>query len=233
MGREIGQHKLTAISAVANTVGGVAFALFGARIPSHYTAAIGELVIGAVGVLATPVVTTLFKVRSEAAAVRLGERRRALGMFAEFAYKLVELDPEHDLRVTLLEVDKSSTPYRLIQTVRYTCDGQVAPDDTSMYIHQGVAGRCYRTNKNVTFNFSGGDFMQHMVDLGFPEDEARRFRQRGAFLCSPVAVAGEVLAVLSIDAKTPEVFTPEHTAAVERLTPFFARLLIESENTGE
>ncbi len=137
----------------------------------------------------------LLQVQSEAVSARLQERLRALSLFTEITYSFLELSEEHDLRATLMEVDKSTDPYRLVQIARCTSDGEVKVGDHSMTIHQGVAGRCYRKRNRVIFNVGSGEFRQHMVDLGFPEEEAGQFKERGAYVCSPVIAGGEVIAV--------------------------------------
>lgn len=231
MGRGIKQRKLQAISIASNGVGAIAFTLLGLKIPDNTKILIGEFVVGLLGVLVTPLVTSFMQVEAEAVSAALTERRRALALFAEIAHKLIELDPNHDLRVSLLEVDTSSNPPMLRQLVRCTCKGKVAPGDTGMTIQQGVAGRCYRNRKNVTFNVTAGsDFVQHMLDLGFPDKEAKQFKERGAYLCSPIFDGNdEVIAVLSLDTKTPDVFTPNHTETTEWLTPFFSKFLTQPE----
>lgn len=231
MGRGIRQRKLQAISIASNGIGAIAFTLFGVKIPDNTKIAIAEFVIGFLGVLVTPLVLSVVQVEAEAVSVALKERRRALGLFAEIAHRLMELDKSHDLRVTLLELDKDANPPVLRQLVRCTCQGKASAGDTSMTIQQGVAGRCYRNRKNVTFNVPpGSDFVQHMLDLGFPDKEARQFTERGAYLCSPVFDGNnEVIAVLSLDTKTPHTFTPDHTETTEWLTPFFSKFLTEPE----
>lgn len=233
MGRGIKQRKLQGISIVSNAVGAIAFTLFGVKIPDNAKILIGEFVVGLLGILVTPLVTSFMQVEVEAVSAALTERRRALGLFVEIAHKLMELDSSHELRVTLLEVDKNSNPPMLRQLVRCTDKGKVAPGDTGMTIQQGVAGRCYRNRKNVTFNVtagSGSDFVQHMLDLGFPDKEAKQFKERGAYLCSPIFDGNdEVIAVLSLDTKTPDAFTPNHTETTEWLTPFFSKFLTQPE----
>lgn len=220
MGREIGQRKLTVLSALANMVGAVALSAGGVFV--NYTkTAVTCFVVGGVAMLVTPVVTSFLTVKRE-------ERLRALTLFSEWTYKLINLDKKYDVRVTVLSVEKSKKKVQLIQRARYDCAGHEKPSKSSMTPHQGVAGRCYRENKVFAVDFVGGDFIAMMLKWGFTKEEAQQFQERGAFICTPILGAnGEVIGVLSVDAKSPGVFTSEHTDVVERLTPFFARLLTE------
>ncbi|MFN2453459.1 MAG: hypothetical protein ABR577_04495 [Pyrinomonadaceae bacterium] len=230
MGRRIGQRKLVVLTSVANAIGLVVFALFGAYITLYPRAAIACLLVGLICGFVAPVLTGLYTVHTEEISATLHERQRALGMFTEVTHGMLKLDASQELRVTLLEVDNSPNPARLVQRVRCENGGQKKVGNTWMYTHQGVAGRCYREEKLFTVNFSAGDFIQQMIALGFHKDEAQQFEARGAYLCSPIFSADEkVIGVLSIDAKDANAFLPEHNEIAEWVTPFFARFLTEPE----
>jgi hypothetical protein len=231
MGREIRQRTIIFLSTVANLLGTGALALAGWYGWSDYDrTAVTLLVVGAVLQVLVPAVTVFLTVRSEARTAELNERKRALSMFVEVTHGLLKLEKGRDLRVTLLEVNnKPSTP-RLEQVVRFTDTGRKQPGSSTMAISQGVAGKCYRDGRLVTANFATGEFVNHMVDLGFTKREARQFERRGSYMCAPVFNSmGEVIAVLSLDAKPPDAFTPDHGEIAEWVTPFFARFLTEPE----
>lgn len=234
MGREIKQETLTLWSAIANGVTGIALPVGGALVVDHLWTAIGILAFGLVSAVVSPVLINSVTIKSEAVVAKAEERRRALAMFVGFIHRFIDINKADDLRVTLLGVDNSSNPPRLRQLARYTCTGAIKPGDTSMYVNQGVAGRCYLTVKNVSANFPDGDFKDQMLEFGFSEKEARQFQPRRSYLCSPIVNADrEVIAVLSLDAINPNVFTPDHAEATEWITPFFAGFLTEPEIEGQ
>lgn len=221
MGREIGQRTFTVISSLANTAGAVALAIGGAYLANNTKTAITLFVVGGLFLALTPVVTSILTVTRE-------ERLRAMTLFAELTYKLINLDKKHDVRVTVFEVKKHKRGVKLVQRARYDSEGHGKPSKSSMTAHQGVAGKCYREGKVFAVNFVGGDFISQMLKWGFTREEALQFQERGAFICTPILGANdEVIGVLSVDAKSSGVFSSEHTDVAERLTPFFARLLTE------
>lgn len=222
MGRRIWQRHLTLWTALANTLGAVGLALFGGLISSQTGIAISCLILGAAFLTFTPVLTKRVRIRHE-------EQLRALTLFAELTHVLIKIDKEHDPRVTVLVVDTSKKPTLLVQVARFDSEGHQTPSNSSMTMHQGVAGRCYREGRVFAVDFAADrDFTSQMLKWGFTKPEAQEFRERGAFLCAPIFGANdEVIGVLSIDAKTQGVFASEHTDVAERLTPFFGRLLTE------
>jgi hypothetical protein len=231
MGREIRQRHIIVLSSVTNFLGTAALAVAGWYGWSDYDRnAIILLGVGVLFLAVTPAAISLFTVRSEARSAEIQERHRALAMFTEITHSLFKMADAHDLRVTLMGVNKNHNPPILEQIVRCTNKGQQTTGSSTMTISQGVAGRCYREPRIATANFAVGDFVQHMVDLGFTKQEARQFERRGAYLCAPiVGPGGEVIAVLSMDAKNPNVFQPDHTEIAEWVTPFFAKFLTVPE----
>lgn len=231
MGREIRQRTIVFLSTVANLLGTGVLAVAGWYGWSDFNrTAVSLLIVGAVLQVLVPSFTVFVTVRSEARTAELNERKRALSMFVEVTHGLLKLRRGSDLRVTLLVVDARRGEPRLRQEVRFTESGPKHPGSSTMAISQGVAGKCYRDASLVTVNFDTGEFVDHMVDLGFTRREARQFERRGSYLCAPVLDSmGEVIAVLSLDAKTPNAFTPEHSEIAEWVTPFFARFLTEPE----
>lgn len=156
------------------------------------------------------------------------ERTHALSVLAELTYKLLNVSSEVDLRVTLLKVNLERVPIRLEQMVRYTATGR-RPGESSMAISQGIAGLCYRSLPlTIKLQPCVTDFVRQMIDLGFTHDEARQFRQdRKTYLCCPVLdQTDKIVAVLSLDAKVANLFTPERIEIAVWTTPFFARLLV-------
>lgn len=231
MGREIRQRNIIALSSGANLLGTAVLAIAGWYGWSDYNRnAIALLVIGALLLALTPLATALFTIKSEAASAEKQERLRALVMFIEITHRLFKMPKSADLRATLLIVEKEFEPAIFKQLVRWDNTGQKNPGTSIMTIQQGVAGKCYREVGVATASFETGDFIQHMVDLGFTKVEARQFEVRGAYLCAPVVDSkGEVFAVLSMDTKDANAFTVDHTEVAEWITPFFAKLLTDPE----
>ena len=190
------------------------------------------MVVGVVLLTLAPLAFGLFTVRTEALAAELQERARALDLFAELTHSLFnfKMAKGDDLRITLLEVDKLAHPPILKQRARCTNSGVKPAGTSTMTIHQGVAGKCYRGVGIAAASFEVEAFIEHMVDLGFTKQDAQQFERRGAYLCAPIVDSvGEVIAVLSMDAKTPNVFKPSHTEVAEWVTPFFAKYLTQPE----
>src|SRR5262249_41518204 len=126
--------------------------------------------------------------------------------------------------------DKSYNPAILRQIGRATVSGSVKPGNTQMTLHQGIAGRCYRQVATYLVNLGESDFISQMLEWGFTADEARRFSPRRSYLCTPILDwRNDVIAVLCLDTLTENQFTPEQAEVIERITPFFARLLSDSE----
>jgi hypothetical protein len=221
MGREIGQRTLTILSAIANMLGALGLAL-GGVFAGHAKTELLCFVGGGLFLAFTPIVTSFVTVTRE-------ERLRSMTLFAELTHKVFEIDRKHDLRVTVFEVKKyKNKPVRLVQRARYGGEGHVKPSNSFITAHQGVAGQCYREGKLLVASFESGDFHGQMIKWGFTKEEAQKFQERGAFICTPILGENEeVIGVLSVDAKTPGVFSSEHADLAERLTPFFTRLLTE------
>jgi len=231
MGREIRQKHIAILSSVANLLGTAALALAGWYGWGDYNrTAIILMVIGVILLSLTPLATALLTIESETLTAVLLERTRSLAMFTEFTHGLFKLREADDLRITLLVVDRTHEPPILRQQVRCTNTGQKLAGTSTMTIQQGIAGKCFRDVGVAAVNFTGGDFIQHMVDLGFTRQEAKQFERRGAYLCVPIVDSvGEVIAVLSVDVKAPNVLTPDHTEIAEWVTPFFAKYLTQPE----
>src|SRR6266404_2903131 len=149
----------------------------------------------------------------------------------EVTYRLLGIDDsdaKHDVRVTLFKVDGGYNQPRLSQVARFSRTAQ-QPGSTSMSVFQGVAGRSYVTEQIVAVT-RVDDFSHSMIDLGFAEDEASRFRNdRKTIVCYPVlnpkGDENRVTGVLWIVAKTPELFTPEQILRVESVLPLFSAYL--------
>jgi putative methionine-R-sulfoxide reductase with GAF domain len=103
-----------------------------------------------------------------------------------------------------------------------------------MQITQGCAGRCYR-KKCIIVQEDVQDFVATMKDLGFEEAEAKQFNiDRKNYACIPVMdTQDNVLAVLSLDAREPNVYDARRVEIAEKFTPFFARLLTIEETVEE
>jgi hypothetical protein len=235
MEKGLGQKTVVVLAALANGVALAAFAFFSVEVNSNVWIAVTCLILGIAGGVVAPIFTGFGGVHREEISAKLNERKRAIKMFTEVTHGLFKLDKDHKLRVTLLEIDKSTQPPRFIQRARCECDGPKPPSKTTMSTHQGVAGRAYREQKLFTVNFNEGDFIQQMLAWGFEKAEAEKFEaDRAAFLCSPIFDAeDQVIGVLSLDAKTPNVFLPEHNEIAEWVTPFFARFLSEPAQRGD
>lgn len=158
-------------------------------------------------------------------------RDSALKALTELCHVFLNLSDECEARVTLLRVDTAKEPARLRALARGGRDGKLSK--SSMSIHQGVAGLCYRSRK-VAQKPAIDDFAATMRDLGFTDQEIKEFQSdRKAYLCFPVLVDGAVVAVISCDSKLPNVFGEPQEKVVEKLSPFFARLLSIEETAKE
>ncbi len=232
MGREIRQRNLAVLTAVANGVGGVVFTVGGTYLLTHVRTALGLLAVGLVCAVLPPLVTSFGKIRAEVASAH----ESALTSLAELTHLLCEIEEPCDLRVTLMVVNRAYETPRLQQMIRHGCSGHQGPGKSWMTTQQGVAGLSLRKMEgkveSLIVKIDPGDFQNQMVLLGFTKDEAKGFKERGSYLCPPVVnSAGEGIAVLCLDSKERDVFKPEHTRAVERLTPFFARFLANTERS--
>lgn len=230
MGREIRQRTLAAATGLVTALSGVAFAVGGGLVLVHLKTGIAVLGVGLLVGSIVPALVSFAEIRYEREQVATRERRKAVATFVEVGHQLVALAPEHKLRTTLLEVDqKSPDPdaHRFRQVARCTNDGPVKPGKSSMFVHQGVAGRSHNGIKTVRANFELANYIEAMAEFGFSVEQARQFEPRSAYLCCPVVDQNrEVLGVLCFDAVNPDVFTPAHATAAERLTPFLARWLV-------
>jgi GAF domain-containing protein len=158
-------------------------------------------------------------------------RDSAVLSLTELCHVLLDLPSDCDVRVTILRVDSSHNPPVLRAIARGGHDGKI-PKST-MTVHQGVAGLCYRS-VNVAHKPDVADFKEDMRQLGFTDEDIRQFQSdRKAYLCLPVVVNGAVVAVVSCDSKKANVFGPQQEKVVEKLTPFFGRLLSIEERVKE
>lgn len=158
----------------------------------------------------------------------LAHRDRALHTLTDLCSFLLELPDGVDPRVTLLAVDTTYKTPTLHAIAR--CAREDGIPTSTMTIHQGVAGKCYRKRK-VVVQHEVPDFLATMRDLGFTDDEAKQFKpDRQSYACVPIVDANnDVLAVLSLDANQPNVYDPAHVELAENIAPFFARLLTVKE----
>lgn len=230
----IRQRTLAWIAGLLTGVSGAAFAVGGALVLIHFKTGIALLVAGVIVGSFVPAVVNRTEISHEREEAAKEERLKSLYYFVELTHQLMGIDKSHGLRVTVLTVDGIGSAARLKQAARFTCDGRQRPGGSTMFVHQGVAGRCCTKRATVSVDLDGSDFIQWMLDYGFTAQEARQFEPRGAYLCSPVVNdLGEVIGALSLDAATSSVFTPDHVARVETLMlPFFGRLLTESSLEG-
>jgi hypothetical protein len=230
---EIRQRTLTILNALGIGVSGVAFTVAGIIQATHIYVALGLMCLGLVSAGGVTLITGLAQIRTEATLVR----ENALTSLVELAHQLCELDGENDLRVTLMTIDHTYNPAELRQVVRCGCVGPQVPGENFMTIHQGVAGLTLRRMQgkvtSVIVNIDPGNFENQMVDLGFTKEEAKKFNERGSYLCTPVVDSkSEGIAVLCLDAKKRDSFGPEHVKAAERVTPFFVRFLTAFNRSG-
>jgi hypothetical protein len=219
-----------ALGIVAATLGGTLLLL-------HLWTGVALLGVGGILVMVTPVVTAFSEIKAETLTTKLHEREQALSTLVELTHQLCEIDEKHDVRVTLLEIDRSIDPPQLKQLARCSPSGRQSASKSSMTIQQGVAGLALRKMDgkaaSLTVNVEAGTFIEQMVNFGFTREQAQQFKERGSYLCTPIVNSvGEGIAVLSLDAKDENVFKPEHTVITERVTPFFTRFLTAQERAG-
>ncbi|MDX6444665.1 MAG: hypothetical protein QOH71_1739 [Blastocatellia bacterium] len=248
--RQIKQNRFATISGVAATVGGVAVAVGGTLVFSHFWPGLVAL-LGGGSITAIPtIVSKRRKITSEVEDARLraaeelvaatGESdQRALATLVELTHHLIDLPSEHDLRVTLMRVDLTKKPAELAQIARCAPSSKAAikATPTSMTVHQGVAGRCYRTTagkvESIVVNLPQGDFVGQMVEFGFEKEEAMLLEKRGSFVCTPIIDSSKkVIAVLCVDTAPSNVLKPEHISMAERVTPFFSKFLTADKVSG-
>ncbi|HYI10328.1 MAG TPA: GAF domain-containing protein [Thermoanaerobaculia bacterium] len=222
--REISENTRSAIGIACQIAGGLSLAFAGLYGWNDFSWRTAALVTAGVLFLAVePILARLYRAR----VAGLEHRDRALNALTELCHSLLELPKECELRVTLLRVEDGTDPPRL-QAVTRAPDGRLP--QLTMYIHQGVAGHCYRKGESAVTD-EVKEFVTEMVALGFTKEQARTFKPTKTYLCVPVKNARrEVIAVISCDSVLPGVFTPERVTIAEKLTPFFARLLTTPES---
>jgi hypothetical protein len=230
MGREIRQRTLAAATGIVTALSGVAFAVGGGLVLVHLYQGLAVLALGLLVGSIVPTLVSFAEIKYEREEAADQARHQALSNFVEMGHQLIALEKEDQLRTTLLEVDKSSPDpdaHRLRQIARWTNDGEANPGKSSMFVHQGVAGRSHNGIKTIRVNLEPGTYIEAMGEFGFSPEQARQFEPRNAYLCCPVVDQHRVvLGVLCFDAVNPDVFTPAHAIAAERLTPFLARWLV-------
>jgi hypothetical protein len=230
----IRQRTLALIAGLLTGISGAAFAVGGGLVFVHFKTGLVLLGAGLFVTIVVPTVIDRTQIDHEREEAAKEERLKSLYYFVELTHQLMGLEKSHGLRVTVLIVDGVGSAAQLKQLARFTCAGRQRPGTSTMFVHQGVAGRCCTKITTVSVDLDGADFIQWMLDYGFTAQEARQFEPRGAYLCSPVVNdLGEVIGALSLDAATSSVFTPDHISRVETLMlPFFGRLLTESSLEG-
>ncbi|MBK5259310.1 MAG: GAF domain-containing protein [Thermoanaerobaculia bacterium] len=210
-----------------NVIGGIAAGLGGMYALDHGWRGPAWMLAGVVLLAVPPGIALLANIRRSGMDVR----DSALLTLTELCHVLLGLPDECDARVTLLRVDTVPATPVLRAVARGGRDGKV-PRST-MTIHQGVAGLCYRS-RQVVHKPDVMDFTSDMRDLGFTDQDIRQFQSdRKSYLCLPVVVNGAVVAVVSCDSKTSNVFDQQQEKTVEKLTPFFGRLLSIEEKVKE
>jgi hypothetical protein len=104
-----------------------------------------------------------------------------------------------------------------------------AKRDIRMSIHQGVEGRCFRSNRTVKIQLNDEGRTDRLVrDFGLTHAQAERYRRgRAAVVCLPIQNAKKaVIGVLSLDANA-DVFTPQLITQVQgELVSFYEALEI-------
>lgn len=247
MGREIKRQHFNTLSGVAAAMGSVLVAIGGTLIVGHLWGAVVLLLTGGSVVAVPTIVSSRREIRSEVEDERLRAARElmeargqgnqnALATLVHMTHQLIDIPPENDLRVTLMKVDQSKRPPELVQVARCTPSAK-SPSKTTMTIHQGVAGRCYRTTEgkveSIVVNLPEGNFIEQMVDFGFERNEARELEKRGSFVCTPIIDSDKnVIAVLCVDTAVPNVLKPEHISMAEKVTPFFSNFLTAEGGGG-
>jgi hypothetical protein len=231
MGRKNRRKSFGVIDVAAVVASGLAYALGGGIFAFHIVTGLGVIAVGAALSAVQPLMARSRRLSSE--------RRHALATLAEMTHTFFDMDKENQLRVTLMTVKKTKQgPYRLEQVARHTCEGKSHPSKTSMTIHQGVAGHCYRKTEgkveSLVVNLRAGeDFVTQMVELGFEKEEAKNLTPRGAYLCTPIIDSMQgVIAVLCLDVAPGKSFMPEHAAKAERYIPFYTGFLTVPNDSG-
>jgi len=153
-------------------------------------------------------------------------------------YETCHFDHSHGVRCTFLEpMNQRNGNIRLLQVARYSFDG-TRISSTSMSTNQGIAGRCYRTNKQQYEQKIDGNLVQHLIDnWGFSRDEAVSFRQdRRCYLCTPIVYKSNnptsndrVLGIIALDAALERAFSSQVCTEVFRFTQYFNSLIADRE----
>lgn len=153
-------------------------------------------------------------------------REETLTALTDLCFRFLDVPESADPRVTL-HVVNFNYKRPVLEAVARSCYSDRTVPKSTMEITQGVAGRCYR-NKTVIVQEDVPDFLATMMDLGFMEEDAKQFdMHRKNYACIPVMdTVNNVLAVLSLDASTPNVYDAARVELAEKFTPFFARLLL-------
>jgi GAF domain-containing protein len=162
---------------------------------------------------------------------RSQELKQEISMLLYLIHRMLRLNESHHLRATLFRVNYNYRPPRLEAIARRTSEGEEI-SRASMMIHQGIAGRVYREGHFFIISIPDNeDFVLNSLKWGFTKEESLNFRSdRRSFLCAPIlGTNGDVIAVLCLDAKTPDVFKTEHTEILEIFLPLFAAILTGSE----
>ncbi len=147
-----------------------------------------------------------------------------LRLLLQVLFDQLEVPEEDDARCTLL-VPVGRKEVVLKQKARYMPSGD-KPSKSSMKISQGVAGKCYRMKQLCYMMID--DFTTTMIeDLGFLEEEARRFKQnRGMYVCIPITDnTNEVIGIISLDSNKRDTFTDEVMDKADKFVFYFAIVL--------
>jgi hypothetical protein len=138
--------------------------------------------------------------------------------------------PQDDVRCSIFR--PSLFKKRLIEVVLLTAEGLERRKNKYMTVHQGTAGRAYRSKLTIYIPIQAGNWATRLMhDLGFTQQELSRFRpDRGSYLSVPVlkrtgGQAEEVVAVVSFDSNSNATFTPAMIEEIERTAAYIALVI--------
>ena len=154
----------------------------------------------------------------------------SIGAFMRMMRDLVAQEaPNDDVRCAIFR--PSLFRKRLIEAAICTSAGIERRQNKYMRISQGVAGIAYRTQKTSYIPIVGNWQEQMMRNLGFTEQEVRRFKpDRKSYLSIPILKRGrqqavEVLAVASLDSNSDGTFTEKMITDIERVASYISDII--------
>jgi hypothetical protein len=179
--------------------------------------------------LALPYIVIFVTVISDRFHFYTSSQKRLIHTVLECLCDNLSLPVEHDVRCTLLVPNRRKKVLKQIE--RYSVSGERSTG-TTVKIEQGVAGLCYRERKEFLVVIpQDSNFEDYMVEhWGFNRDEARKFKDRGSYLCTPVLVKpneeSNVLGVISLDSNSTETFAKDKVMnIIEHYVPIIRKSL--------